>query len=80
MFQIDMAKGSPVVSVRIPAELLELVKEVIDRSADTRRDGPWTLSSFIVSAVEEKLEKMARSAGKSESPLPDSYKRDSSAF
>ena len=72
MFMIEMARGSPVVSVRIPAELLALVNEVIARSADTRKDGPWTLSSFIVAAVEEKLEKQARSAGKSQSPLPES--------
>jgi len=80
MFVIEMAKGSPVLSVRIPVELLALVDEVIARSADTRKDGPWTRSSFIVAAIEEKLEKMARSAGKSESPLPESYRRDSSAF
>ena len=80
MFMIEMAKGSPVLSVRIPVELLALVDEVISRSADTRKAGPWTRSSFIVAAIEEKLEKMARSAGKSESPLPDSYERDSSTF
>lgn len=80
MFIIEMAKGSPVLSVRIPVELLALVDEVIARSAGTRKDGPWTRSSFIVAAIEEKLEKMARSAGKSESPLPESYGRDSSTF
>lgn len=81
MFSIGMAsRGSPVVTVRIPAELLELVDEIIARSADTRKDGPWTRSSFIVKAIEEKIAKMARSAGKSESPLPESYGRDSSMF
>jgi hypothetical protein len=74
------AKGSPIVTLRIPAELLELVDEIIARSAQTRRDGPWNRSSFIVATVEEKIKKMARSAGKSESPLPESYKRDSSTF
>lgn len=80
MFMIEMAKGSPVVAVRIPSELLELVDEIIARSAQTRRDGPWTRSSFVVAAIEEKVKKMARSAGKSESPLPESYKRDLSTF
>lgn len=80
MFIIEMAKGSPVLSVRIPVELLALVDEVIARSAATRKDSPWTRSSFIIAAIEEKLEKMARSAGKSESPLPESYGRDSSTF
>ena len=45
-----MAKGSPVLSVRIPAELLELVDQIIARTADTRQDGPWTRSSFIIAA------------------------------
>ena len=80
MFMIEMARGSPVLSVRIPAELLELVDEIIARSADTRKDGPLTRSGFIVAAIEEKLKKMARSAGKSQSPLPESYGRDSSTF
>jgi hypothetical protein len=77
---IKMSRGSPVVSIRIPAELLALVDQAVARSVDTRRDGPWTLSSFIVSAVEEKLKKMARSSGKAQSPLPASYQRDSSTF
>jgi hypothetical protein len=72
-------RGSPVVSFRIPAELLEQVYQAVARSAHTRRDGPWTLSSFIVSAIAEKLKKMARSAGKA-SPLPQAYRRDSSTF
>lgn len=80
MFLIEMAKGSPVVSVRIPAELLVLVDEVIARSAHSRKEGPWTRSSFVVAAIEEKLEKMARSAGKAQSPLPESYGRDGSTF
>ncbi len=54
MFMIEMAKGSPVVAVRIPAELLALVDEIIARSASTRSEGPWTRSSFIIKAIEEK--------------------------
>ena len=75
---IEMARGSPILSIRIPAELLELVDQAVARSVDTRKDGPWTRSSFIVAAIEEKLKKMARSAGKAESPLPATYRRDSS--
>jgi hypothetical protein len=77
---IEMAKGSPVLSIRIPAELLELVDRAIARSVDTRKDGPWTRSSFIVAAIEEKLKKMARSAGRAASPVPKTYQRDSSTF
>jgi hypothetical protein len=60
--------------------LLELVDQAVARSMATRRDGPWTRSSFIVAAIEEKLKKMARSAGKAQSPLPTTYRRDSSTF
>jgi hypothetical protein len=75
-----MSYGSPLISFRCPAELRELLDEKVARSRDTRRDGPWTRSSFIVAAIEEKLEKLARSAGKSESPVPPTYRRDSSTF
>jgi hypothetical protein len=60
--------------------LLALVDQAVARSVATRRDGPWTRSSFIVAAVEEKLKKMARSSRKTQSPLPPAYRRDSSTF
>jgi hypothetical protein len=75
-----MSRGSPLLTIRIPAELLGLVDAAVARSAHTRRDGPWTRTSFIVKAVEEKLMKLARSSGKSKSPVPKSYRRDSSTF
>lgn len=75
-----MSRGSPLVSLRIPAELLELVDQTVARSMDTRKDGPWTRSSSILSAVEDKLKKMARSAGKTKSPLPPTYRRNSSTY
>jgi hypothetical protein len=77
-YVIEMSRGSPLVSIRIPAELLEQVDQKVTRSA-TRRDVPWTRSSFIVAAIEEKLKKMARSA-KHQSPIPPTYRRDSSTF
>jgi hypothetical protein len=75
-----MSRGSPLVTIRIPAELLGLVDEIVARSAATRRDGPWTRSSFFVRAIEEKLAKMARSAGRPKSPVPPTYRRDSSTY
>jgi hypothetical protein len=66
-------KGSPLLAVCVPAELLALVDEAVARSAGTRTAGPWTRSSFIHAAVEEKLAKMARSAGRERSPLPPAY-------
>jgi hypothetical protein len=75
-----MSKGSQIVPVRIPAELLGLVDDAVARSAHTRKNGPWTRSSFILAAIEEKLNKMARSSGKKQSPVPKTYRRDSSTF
>jgi hypothetical protein len=75
-----VSKGSQIVPVRLPAELLALLDAAVARSVDTRKDGPWTRSSFIVKAIEEKLNKMARSAGKKQSPLPPTYHRDSATF
>jgi hypothetical protein len=74
-----MGKGSKIVPIRIPAELLGLMDEGIARSYRTRFAGPWTRSSFIIAAIEEKLAKMARSNGKKKSPLPKTYRRDLSA-
>lgn len=56
-----MSAGSPIVPIRVPADLLAAVDAVIARTADTRRDGPWTRTSFILSAVREKLQHMHRS-------------------
>jgi hypothetical protein len=74
------SKGSKIVPVRVPAELLVLMDDVVRRSVDTRHAGPWNRSSFIVSALEDKLKKMARSAGKKKSPLPTGYQRELSTF
>jgi hypothetical protein len=52
--------------------------QAVARSGDTRRDGPYTRSSFIIKAVH--LKKMARSNGKKKSPVPQTYQRDLSAF
>lgn len=75
-----MGKGSKIVPVRIPAELLGLMDQATARSVHTRKDGPLNRSSFIIKAIEEKLKKMARSNGKKKSPLPKTYRRDFSTF
>jgi len=74
-----MARGSHIVSVRFPDELLALIDQHIARSANTRPDGPLTRTSFIIKAVENQFKKMARSA-KRKSPLPPTYKRDLFTF
>lgn len=56
-----MGKGSPVIPIRFPVDLLAVVDQEVSRSADYRTDGPWTRSSFVLAAVREKLAKMERS-------------------
>lgn len=55
-----MSQGSPITSIRFPPELLAEVLRVIIRSEDTRKEGPWTLSSFVLQAVKDKLAHQAR--------------------
>jgi hypothetical protein len=75
-----MSRGSPLLTIRIPTELLGLVDDAVARSVHTRRDGPWTRSSFINKAIQEKIAKMARSSGKAKSPVPKTYRRDLSTY
>lgn len=56
-----MSKGSPVLRVRIPPALLAEIDRIIARTADSRPDGPWTRSSFILYALRERLSHMERS-------------------
>lgn len=59
-----MAKGSPIVPIRIPADLLIEVEEVIVRSWDTRAAAPWNRTTFILAAIREKLSHLKRSSRK----------------
>lgn len=68
-------KGSPVVSTRIPKELLAMIDEIIARSSDTRRDGPWTRSSFFLAALEDKVKHLDRSSRR-ETRVNGEYERD----
>lgn len=54
-------KGSPIIQVRIPAELLA---EIDAQIASLRCWSPrrrWHRSALVVAAIREKLQKMARS-------------------
>lgn len=57
-----MSKGSPVIRVRVPAALLAQIEAAVERSQDTRSEGGYTLSSWIVAALRERLAKHQRSA------------------
>lgn len=55
------SKGNPIVSARIPADLLDEVAELIERRNEWTHNEPWTLTGFIVDAIREKVAKMERS-------------------
>lgn len=60
-----MSKGaSKVVPVRIPAHILAAMTAAIERSNLKGKGQPMTQSSFIISAVIEKLAHMDRAAGR----------------
>jgi metal-responsive CopG/Arc/MetJ family transcriptional regulator len=69
-------KGSHIVPVRVPAELQAALDEVIARSVDSRPEGPWTRSSFIIKAIQDKLRHMARAAGRDTKSVPTVFARD----
>ena len=58
-----MNKGSKRVTIRIGDELLELVREELDRRSTSPALEPWTVSDYIIQAVAEKLSKARRSRG-----------------
>jgi hypothetical protein len=59
-----VSKGTPMIGVRIPPDVREMVELVIaHRNAHTRHQ-PWTLSDFTALALIEKVRKMARSRGR----------------
>jgi hypothetical protein len=61
-----MSKGSPIIPVRIPVELLAELDAKIDTVNDRRKDEPYRRSSFIIAAIREKLDKYKRGNKKTE--------------
>lgn len=68
-------RGSKILTVRVPQELLDLMDELVRHSETRRVESPHTRSSFILAAIEEKIKKMARSARR-EHGIPEAYERD----
>lgn len=57
-----MSGTTPITPVRLAAELLERVHQVIDRrNAHRPRARPWTLSEFVRVCLEREMRKMTRS-------------------
>lgn len=53
-------KGSPIITMRLPPEILEAVQEACERSNGTRTEEPYTVSSFIRACIIERFDKYAR--------------------
>lgn len=55
------SKGSRIIPIRLPSDLLDQVDKAVQGSELRRKGEPWTRSSFIRRAIEEKLAHAARS-------------------
>ena len=56
-----MSKGSPIVAVRLPAELLARVNLAVRKLQERTREEPPTRNAWIVKAISEALAKRERS-------------------
>jgi len=59
-----MSKGSQIIPVRIPEDLLAVVQQTIQSANSKRRHEPYTVSSWIRQCVAEKLSHLKRSKGR----------------
>lgn len=57
-----MSKGSRVITLRITPDIDAAMQAAIRKANDTRPGEPYTLSSWILSCVRERLDKPARAA------------------
>jgi len=71
-----MSKGNPIVPIRIERPILMEMEAVIRKRNENSPNAPWTRTSFIVTAILEKIMHMERSRKKrkrkSKSPKQDS--------
>jgi len=58
-----MSKGSPVIPLLIPKDLLAEINATIARMNTQVPDDPWTRSGFIVAAIWEKLARSTPNQG-----------------
>jgi hypothetical protein len=64
-----MSKGTPIFTLRLPANLVVEVHETIRRRNLWSRRAPWTWSDFVRVAITEKLRKMERCRRPRRSPI-----------
>jgi hypothetical protein len=50
-----VSAGSPRVTLRIPAPLLDRIKEAIERNNQRVKDEPWVYNTWIIDAIRDKL-------------------------
>ena len=56
-----MARGSPTITIRVPEVALSALQEEIARTNKNIRVQPFTISSWVLTAIWEKLDKSQRS-------------------
>lgn len=56
-----MSAGTPLKAVRIPPDLSIEIDRTIARRNYNSREAPWTFTDFCLTAIAEKILKMARS-------------------
>lgn len=55
-----MSKGSRIVTLRLPDDMMSSVYEALKRRNERTRDSQWSLSDWIRAAAEDKLKHVAR--------------------
>lgn len=61
-----MSRGSPIISLRVPEDLLRDVQIVVHQTGAKCQGEPWNLTSWILQAIRDKLahQQRAREASK----------------
>lgn len=59
-----MSKGSPIITFRLVEDDLEILEETVERNNETRKQEPWTRSSWIRAAIVERLRHQERAKNK----------------
>jgi Arc/MetJ-type ribon-helix-helix transcriptional regulator len=55
-----MSKGSPIIKLRLPAEVLAMIDEQVAKSVGYSFDEPYTRSSWVRACIMERFEKYRR--------------------
>ncbi len=64
-----MSKGTPVITLRCAPLFRVLIEKAIKSANKRRRGAPYTLTTWILSACDDKLNHLQRSSGKRKKAL-----------